>query len=222
MSRRAGWAANPGGGSMTMATETVAGTGLEPNWFETFFDEHWLVISSQTHPQERSAAEVEFLIAELGLETRPARSRPAVRSRPPQHRAGPAGAARGRRRPERRPARDGPRRRLATSACRSTCAGSTCARSSSGTSSTPSSTCGRRSATSRPRQTTGRCSSGPGGRFAPAAHWSSRRSTSTARCAASSRGLARARRRPAPARGAGVRSVDGEDALELDAGGAVR
>jgi 2-polyprenyl-3-methyl-5-hydroxy-6-metoxy-1,4-benzoquinol methylase len=54
---------------MTMATETVAGTGLEPNWFETFFDEHWLVISSETHSQERSAAEVEFLIAELGLET---------------------------------------------------------------------------------------------------------------------------------------------------------
>jgi len=44
-------------------------TVLEANWYESFFDEHWLVISSQTHSQERSAAEAEFLIAELGLET---------------------------------------------------------------------------------------------------------------------------------------------------------
>jgi SAM-dependent methyltransferase len=51
-----------------MATDVVAGTVLDPNWYETFFDEHWLAISSHTHPPEKSAAEVEFLIEQLGLE----------------------------------------------------------------------------------------------------------------------------------------------------------
>jgi len=69
MSRRAGWAANPDGGSMNTVTDPGVSTVLEANWYESFFDEHWLVISSQTHSQERSAAEAEFLIAELGLET---------------------------------------------------------------------------------------------------------------------------------------------------------
>src|SRR6185312_5184831 len=32
-------------------------------------DEHWLTISSQTHPPEKSAAEVEFLVEELGLQS---------------------------------------------------------------------------------------------------------------------------------------------------------
>jgi 2-polyprenyl-3-methyl-5-hydroxy-6-metoxy-1,4-benzoquinol methylase len=54
---------------MTTATDPGVSTVLETNWYESFFDEHWLVISSQTHSQERSAAEAEFLIAELGLET---------------------------------------------------------------------------------------------------------------------------------------------------------
>jgi len=43
-------------------------TIVAPGWYETFFDEHWLTISSHTHPPEKSAAEVEFLIAGLGLE----------------------------------------------------------------------------------------------------------------------------------------------------------
>jgi SAM-dependent methyltransferase len=43
-------------------------TLVAPGWYETFFDEHWLTISSHTHPPEKSAAEVEFLIAGLGLE----------------------------------------------------------------------------------------------------------------------------------------------------------
>jgi 2-polyprenyl-3-methyl-5-hydroxy-6-metoxy-1,4-benzoquinol methylase len=43
-------------------------TIVEPGWYETFFDEHWLTISSHTHTPEKSAAEVEFLIAGLGLE----------------------------------------------------------------------------------------------------------------------------------------------------------
>ena len=47
-----------------MAVSTV----VNPDWYETFFDEHWLTISSHTHPPEKSAAEVEFLIAALGLE----------------------------------------------------------------------------------------------------------------------------------------------------------
>jgi len=38
------------------------------NWYETFFDEHRLEISSRTHSSEKSAAEVDFLIGELGLE----------------------------------------------------------------------------------------------------------------------------------------------------------
>jgi 2-polyprenyl-3-methyl-5-hydroxy-6-metoxy-1,4-benzoquinol methylase len=54
---------------MTTETDPGVGAALEPNWYETFFDEHWLAISSQTHSPEKSAAEVEFLIAELGLET---------------------------------------------------------------------------------------------------------------------------------------------------------
>jgi 2-polyprenyl-3-methyl-5-hydroxy-6-metoxy-1,4-benzoquinol methylase len=40
----------------------------DPNWFETFFDEHWLAISTQTHTPERSAAQVDFLVGQLGLE----------------------------------------------------------------------------------------------------------------------------------------------------------
>jgi 2-polyprenyl-3-methyl-5-hydroxy-6-metoxy-1,4-benzoquinol methylase len=51
-----------------MATDAAVPAELDPNWFETFFDEHWLAISCQTHTPERSAAQVEFLIAELGLE----------------------------------------------------------------------------------------------------------------------------------------------------------
>ena len=47
-----------------MAVSTI----VEPGWYETFFDEHWLTISSHTHTPEKSAAEVEFLIAGLGLE----------------------------------------------------------------------------------------------------------------------------------------------------------
>jgi len=54
---------------MTTETDPGVSTTLDANWYETFFDEHWLVISSQTHSQERSAAEAEFLIAELGLES---------------------------------------------------------------------------------------------------------------------------------------------------------
>lgn len=52
-----------------MATEVVTTAALDPNWFETFFDEHWLTISTATHSPERSAAQVEFLIEALGLET---------------------------------------------------------------------------------------------------------------------------------------------------------
>jgi 2-polyprenyl-3-methyl-5-hydroxy-6-metoxy-1,4-benzoquinol methylase len=43
-------------------------TLVQPGWYETFFDEHWLTISSHTHTPEKSAAEVEFLISGLGLE----------------------------------------------------------------------------------------------------------------------------------------------------------
>ena len=53
-----------------MATDVVsAGAGLDAHWYQTFFDEHWLTISSQTHPPEKSAAEVEFLVEELGLQS---------------------------------------------------------------------------------------------------------------------------------------------------------
>ncbi len=47
-----------------MAVSTI----VEPGWYETFFDEHWLTISSHTHTPEKSAAEVDFLITGLGLE----------------------------------------------------------------------------------------------------------------------------------------------------------
>ena len=63
---------------MTTETDPGVSTILEANWYETFFDEHWLVISSQTHSQERSAAEAEFLIAELGLESSECSTCPAV------------------------------------------------------------------------------------------------------------------------------------------------
>lgn len=53
---------------MTMATEPVVGADLDPNWFETFFDDHWVDISSLSHPPEKSSDEVEFLIEALGLE----------------------------------------------------------------------------------------------------------------------------------------------------------
>lgn len=53
---------------MTTGTDPAVAATLEPNWYETFFGEHWLTISSLTHSQEKSAAEVEFLVAELGLE----------------------------------------------------------------------------------------------------------------------------------------------------------
>jgi 2-polyprenyl-3-methyl-5-hydroxy-6-metoxy-1,4-benzoquinol methylase len=43
-------------------------TLVQPGWYETFFDENWLTISSHTHTPEKSAAEVEFLISGLGLE----------------------------------------------------------------------------------------------------------------------------------------------------------
>jgi 2-polyprenyl-3-methyl-5-hydroxy-6-metoxy-1,4-benzoquinol methylase len=52
-----------------MATDVVAaGAQVEPHWYETFFDENWLTISSQTHPPEKSAAEVDFLVDELALQ----------------------------------------------------------------------------------------------------------------------------------------------------------
>jgi 2-polyprenyl-3-methyl-5-hydroxy-6-metoxy-1,4-benzoquinol methylase len=52
-----------------MASDVVAaGAEVEPHWYETFFDENWLTISSQTHPPEKSAAEVDFLVDELGLQ----------------------------------------------------------------------------------------------------------------------------------------------------------
>jgi SAM-dependent methyltransferase len=51
-----------------MAIEHVADPASDPNWFETFFDERWVEISTITHPPEKSAAEVEFLIEALGLE----------------------------------------------------------------------------------------------------------------------------------------------------------
>ncbi|HEY2788554.1 MAG TPA: methyltransferase domain-containing protein [Gaiellales bacterium] len=54
---------------MSTQTETgTSGTLVDPYWYETFFDEHWLTISSHTHTPEKSAAEVEFLISALGLE----------------------------------------------------------------------------------------------------------------------------------------------------------
>jgi SAM-dependent methyltransferase len=43
-------------------------TLVAPDWYETFFGEHWLTISSNTHSAEKSAAEVEFLIGALELE----------------------------------------------------------------------------------------------------------------------------------------------------------
>jgi len=52
-----------------MATDVVAaGARRDAHWYQTFFDEHWLTISSQTHSPEKSAAEVEFLVDELGLQ----------------------------------------------------------------------------------------------------------------------------------------------------------
>ena len=52
-----------------MASDVVAaGAEVEPHWYETFFDENWLTISSQTHPPEKSAAEVDFLVDELVLQ----------------------------------------------------------------------------------------------------------------------------------------------------------
>jgi 2-polyprenyl-3-methyl-5-hydroxy-6-metoxy-1,4-benzoquinol methylase len=52
-----------------MPTDVVAaGARVEPQWYETFFDENWLTISSQTHPPEKSAAEAAFLVHELGLQ----------------------------------------------------------------------------------------------------------------------------------------------------------
>ena len=53
-----------------MATDVVAaGAELDAHWYQTFFDEHWLTISSQTHSPEKSAAEVAFLVEELGLQS---------------------------------------------------------------------------------------------------------------------------------------------------------
>lgn len=53
-----------------MATDVVsADAGLDEHWYQTFFDENWLTISSQTHPPEKSAAEVDFLVDELGLQS---------------------------------------------------------------------------------------------------------------------------------------------------------
>ncbi len=52
-----------------MATDVVAaGAGVDSRWYQTFFDENWLTISSQTHPPEKSAAEAAFLVDELGLQ----------------------------------------------------------------------------------------------------------------------------------------------------------
>jgi 2-polyprenyl-3-methyl-5-hydroxy-6-metoxy-1,4-benzoquinol methylase len=52
-----------------MPTDVVAASArLDSHWYQTFFDENWLTISSQTHPPEKSAAEVEFLVEELGLQ----------------------------------------------------------------------------------------------------------------------------------------------------------
>ncbi len=53
---------------MSTQTDTDTRTLVDPYWYETFFDEHWVTISSHTHPPEKSAAEVEFLIGALGLE----------------------------------------------------------------------------------------------------------------------------------------------------------